>query len=180
MTYVWPVLYVLAFLILYTLAAGTLEISGISAAITKLALTGQRVPYSRALEWYNLVTEVLGLIIAFCATLATWSIRHPGGVRSKVNRIVNSTKAPSVRVLVAWWVIAPFTLGLGYIAAIYSSWRFATGHRNGRAPSDPAQQAPAQADALASRLAQLDAARDAGLITNQEHADKRAAAVQAF
>jgi hypothetical protein len=64
---------------------------------------------------------------------------------------------PSLLGIVVAWVIGLFTV-VGYLLAFYMTYRYVTGRRR---PTD--------------RLAQLDAARNSGLITDEEYEAKRAA-----
>ena len=74
--------------------------------------------------------------------------------------------------MIGYWIVAVFTI-VGYALAIYATWHYAK-RRLAQVPQ------AASTDDLAARLARIDSARDAGLITPQEHADKRASLIQSW
>ncbi len=84
---------------------------------------------------------------------------------------MTQVEAPKGWHLVVYWIAAVCTVVL-YPLAIYSTWRYVDARRTHMTSGSP--------DRLASRLTDLDAARDAGLITPEEHASKLAASIEAF
>lgn len=164
---IYPILFVAAFV------AGSIAVggSGIGVYITRLTIT-PRTTFSQAYSTLNSVNGALTLGFAILVVVAVWSIRHPGGLRAKFEGMLRQARNASGRALVAYWVVAVLTI-VGYALAIYATWHYAKRR--------PARSAPAAStDDLASRLARIDSARDAGLITPQEHADKRANLIQSW
>src|SRR4029078_4888548 len=151
------------FLITFGLGSGSAELSGLSVYI--LRATGVRFhTYYDAAPAVTTVNGVLGLGFAIIFVVAVWSIRNPGNLRLKFDRAKERVERASGVGLVVLWVTAVFTI-VGYPVAIYGSWHYAKRRL--------AQSAtPASTDNLASRLARLDSAREAGIITRQEHAEK--------
>ena len=90
---------------------------------------------------------------------------------------------PSVLGLIVGWVIAVCTV-VGYPFAVYMTWRFATGYRDaspGTGPRASAATRPAEtplsSGSTRERLAELSDMRAAGLISDEEWATLRSAAL---
>ncbi len=79
---------------------------------------------------------------------------------------------PSVLDLVVIWVIGLFTV-VGYVPAVYMTYRYLAGYRTG-------DQKAERSGSLADRLAQLDTARDSGLISAEEHQARRTAVLDSL
>ena len=159
-------------LVLATFVAGSLVvgISGIGVAITRSLITS-RTTYSQAYETLRNVNIALTLGFTIVVVLAVWSIRNPGGLRAKFNGVLRHAEGASGLALVGYWLVAVFTI-VGYVLAIYATWHYAKRRL--------AHSAPATTDDLASRLARLESARQAGLLTPEEYADKRASLIKSW
>ncbi len=86
--------------------------------------------------------------------------RAPGsrGLFPADTRIGHEVHYPSILGVAVAWVIGLFTV-VGYLLALYMTYRYVTGRRTASLPD---------------RLAQLDIARNSGLITAEEYGAKRA------
>ncbi len=174
MKFVWAAAYIGLFLVADVV--GSL-IAAVLAVGNRLVSFAHPAPFRTYSDLYGavstaqLINGVIALAFAIVVVTALWSIRNPGGLGRKRDAFVAQAKAPRGRHLVIYWIVAVFT-GVLYPLAIYSTWRYIDArrtHSTGRS-----------AERLSSRLADLDAAREAGLITPEEHATKRAAAIEAF
>lgn len=174
MKFVWAAAYTGLFLVAFVGGSLIAAVLGIGARLVSAGHPAPFATYSdlyRAVSTANSINGLLGLAFAVVVVTALWSIRNPGGLGRKRDAFVAQAKAPKGWHLVVYWIAAVFTVVL-YPLAIYSTWRYIAAHRT---------HAPAVTTSdLASRLSDLDAARDAGLITPEEHASKRAATIEAF
>ncbi len=174
MKFVWAAAYVGLFLVAFVGGSLIAAVLGVGARLVSL---GHPAPFqtyselSRAVSTASSINGLLALAFAVVFVTALWSIRNPGGVRRKRDAFVAQAKAPKGWHLVVYWIAAVCTVVL-YPLAIYSTWRYIDARRTRTTAGSP--------DRLASRLTDLDAARDAGLITPEEHASKRAASIEAF
>ncbi len=140
MRFLWPAVYIGYFLVVDVFGGMVAGVSGLGVAITKAVLTGQYVTSYRAYSTLATVNGVVGLAFATVVILAIWSIRHPGALRARFRAVTQRVKAPSGIDLVVIWVVAVVTV-VGYLVAIYATWRYATGHRAG-AVGDESDGAP--------------------------------------
>jgi hypothetical protein len=172
MKFVWAALYTGFFLATFIAASIAISLTGVGVPIARSLINVRTATYYEAYRTLTNVNSVLGLSLAILLTVALWSIRNPGKLRLKFDRFVRRAENASGLALVVYWLVAVFTI-VGYPLAIYASWHFAK-RRLGRSAVS------ATPEDLASRLERLDSARDAGLITQQEHAAKRAEVIQAW
>lgn len=109
--------------------------------------------------------------------------RAPGSDGFAQSWIGVRMRYPSVLGLIVGWVIAVCTV-VGYPFALYMTWRFATGYRDaspGTGPRASAATRPAEtplsSGSTRERLAELSDMRAAGLISDEEWATLRSAAL---
>jgi hypothetical protein len=170
MKWVRAFLWIVIFIGLTMIGDALAEVSGIGVVVTRSILPTAGVTYSRAYSTLATVDMVLSILFATAVLLAVYAIRRPGAIRARVQSFNERMRNPSVRDLVVLWVISPFTF---YVPAIYATWHFFA-LRRVRPPADSATSP------LVARLAQLDSARQAGLISADEHETKRAQILDAY
>jgi hypothetical protein len=174
MKFVWAAAYIGLFLVAFVGGSLIAVVLGVGARLVSFAHPAPFRTYSDlydAVSTANSINGVLALAFAVVVVTALWSIRNPGGIGRKRDAFVAQVKAPRGWHLVVYWIGAVCTVVL-YPLAIYSTWRYIDARRT--------HTTAGSTDRLASRLSDLDAARDAGLITPEEHATKRAATIEAF
>jgi hypothetical protein len=185
-----------------TIVGGVLgQVSGIGVLVTRSVLPARYTSYQAYSTLAN-VDMVLSILFATVVVLAIYAIRRPGAIRARVQSFNERMRNPSVRDLIVLWVISPFTL---YVPAIYATWHFYVARKASPVAASGATQLVARrgppeavsnatplvarqarpaavsgASPLIARLDELNSARQAGLISADEHETKRAQILQSF
>jgi hypothetical protein len=163
MKWIRALLYTIGFIVAFGGVSVAVRVTGIDVAIAR-GLVTPRMTYSQAYQLLNNTTTILSLLVTIGLALCVYAIRHPGALPAKARALREQLKDPSPGQLVVVWVVAVCTI-VGYIAAIYATWHFVAKRMAGRSttPNTP----------LVARLAELDSAQRAGLISPAEHTAKR-------
>jgi hypothetical protein len=174
MKFVWAAVYTGLFIVGFVGGSLVAAVLGVGQWLVVSSHPAQFRTYSElyeAVRTANTINGVIGLAFAIVLVTALWSMRNPGGLGRKRDAFVAKVKAPKGWHLVVYWIAAVCTVVL-YPLAIYATWRYIDARRT--------HSTGGATERLSSRLADLDAARDAGLITPEEHAAKRATTIEAF
>jgi hypothetical protein len=174
MKFVWAAVYSCLFVVGFVGGSLVAAILGVGQWLVASSHPAPFRTYSElyeAVRTANSIDGVIGLAFAIVVVTALWSIRNQGGLGRKRDAFVAQIRAPKGWRLVVYWIAAVCTVVL-YPLAIYSTWRYIDARRT--------HSTGGTTERLSSRLADLDAARDAGLITPEEHAVKRATTIEAF
>jgi hypothetical protein len=164
----FSVLFVLGVLLI---SSFIVAMSGLDVALARLGVR----PGMRYSEAYQLITNwraILTLLFTTGLVLAVYAIRHPGELPRKFDRFKAWLREATPGRLVVIWIVAVCTI-IGYLAAFYATWHFVAKRLTAR-PAAPTTTP------LLARLAELDSAQRAGLISADEHAAKRSEILQAY